>query len=70
LPSAPQFSLPLRSTTSSSLTLNHYRLEERRKAKGAAYYERKKLAQRQVSESKKNANVDKKTAEALTAFGY
>ncbi|KAI0546900.1 ribosomal protein L16, L13 family [Xylaria curta] len=33
------------------------RLEERRKAKGAAYYERKKLAQRQLTEAKKNAGV-------------
>lgn len=46
------------------------RLEERRKAKSAAYYERKKLAQRQLSEAKKNAKVDNKTAEALTNFGY
>ncbi|KAI0835822.1 ribosomal protein L13 [Hypoxylon sp. FL0890] len=46
------------------------RLEERRKAKGAAYYERKKLAQRQLSEAKKNATVDEKTAKALEAYGY
>ncbi|KAK8054713.1 60S ribosomal protein L16 [Apiospora phragmitis] len=46
------------------------RLEERRKAKSAAYYERKKLAQRQLSEAKKNAKVDDKTAEALTNYGY
>ncbi|KAK8001036.1 ribosomal protein L16- L13 family [Apiospora marii] len=46
------------------------RLEERRKAKSAAYYERKKLAQRQLTEAKKNAKVDNKTAEALTNFGY
>lgn len=46
------------------------RLEERRKAKGAAYYERKKLAQRQLSDAKKNAKVDSKTAEALKSFGY
>ncbi|KAK7953161.1 60S ribosomal protein L16 [Apiospora saccharicola] len=46
------------------------RLEERRKAKSAAYYERKKLAQRQLSEAKKNAKVDNKTTEALTNFGY
>jgi len=46
------------------------RLEERRKAKGAAYYERKKLAARQLSEAKKSAKVDKKTATALEAFGY
>ncbi|TLD19057.1 hypothetical protein PpBr36_07908 [Pyricularia pennisetigena] len=46
------------------------RLEERRKAKAGAYYERKKLAARQRSESKKTANVDKKTAETLQAYGY
>lgn len=46
------------------------RLEERRKAKGAAYYERKKLAARQLSEAKKTAKVDTKTTEALQAFGY
>ena len=46
------------------------RLEERRKAKGAAYYERKKLAARQLSEAKKTAKVDTKTAQALEAFGY
>lgn len=46
------------------------RLEERRKAKGAAYYERKKLAQRQLSEAKKSAKVDKKTQQALEAYGY
>jgi len=46
------------------------RLEERRKAKGAAYYERKKLAQRQLSEAKKSAKVDTKTSEALESYGY
>ncbi|KAI1339434.1 60S ribosomal protein l16 [Xylariaceae sp. FL0016] len=46
------------------------RLEERRKAKGAAYYERKKLAQRQLSEAKKSASVDSKTAKALESYGY
>ncbi|KAK6218618.1 60s ribosomal protein l16 [Colletotrichum tabaci] len=46
------------------------RLEERRKAKGAAYYERKKVAQRQLTDAKKNAKVDQKTAQALEAFGY
>ncbi|KAI0517495.1 60S ribosomal protein l16 [Xylaria bambusicola] len=46
------------------------RLEERRKAKGTAYYERKKLAQRQLSEAKKSATVDSKTAKTLESFGY
>ncbi|KAL9614686.1 MAG: hypothetical protein Q9167_000815 [Letrouitia subvulpina] len=36
------------------------RLEERRKVKGAAYYERKKAARRQLSEAQKNASVDDK----------
>ncbi|KAL8901909.1 MAG: hypothetical protein Q9207_004971 [Kuettlingeria erythrocarpa] len=34
------------------------RLEERRKVKGAAYYERKKAARRQLSEARKNANAE------------
>lgn len=45
-------------------------LEERRKAKGAAYYERKKVAARQLSDAKKNASVKKETAKALAAYGY
>ncbi|KAI1499602.1 60S ribosomal protein l16 [Biscogniauxia marginata] len=46
------------------------KLEDRRKAKGAAYYERKKLHRRQLSEAKKTAKVDNKTAEALASYGY
>lgn len=46
------------------------RLEDRRKAKSAAYYERKKLAQRQLSEAKKTAKVDANTNKALEAYGY
>lgn len=46
------------------------RLEERRKAKGAAYYERKKVAARQLSDAKKNASVKEETAKALAAYGY
>ena len=45
-------------------------LEERRKVKGAAYYERKKAARRQLAEAQKTANVDGKTKEQLTALGY
>lgn len=45
-------------------------LEERRKAKGAAYYERKKVAARQLSDAKKNASVKEETAKALAAYGY
>lgn len=47
-----------------------HRLEERRKAKGAAYYERKKVAARQLSDAKKNATVKAGTAKALAAYGY
>ena len=46
------------------------RLEERRKAKASAYYERKKVAQKQLADSKKRAKVDKKTTKALQAYGY
>ena len=45
-------------------------LEERRKAKGAAYYERKKVAARQLTDAKKNASVKEETAKALAAYGY
>jgi large subunit ribosomal protein L13Ae len=45
-------------------------LEERRKVKGAAYYERKKAARRQMAEAKKTASVDGKTQEHLTSLGY
>lgn len=47
-----------------------YSLEERRKAKGAAYYERKKVAARQLSDAKKNASTKTETAKALAAYGY
>ncbi|MCJ1464370.1 60S ribosomal protein L16B [Pseudocyphellaria aurata] len=46
------------------------RLEERRKVKGAAYYERKKVARRQLSEAQKNAKVDEKTRTQLAEYGY
>ena len=46
------------------------RLEERRKVKGAAYYERKKAARRQLSEAQKNAKVDEKTKAQLAEYGY
>jgi len=47
-----------------------HRLEERRKVKGAAYYERKKAARRQLTEAKKNAKVDEKTQTQLAEYGY
>jgi len=46
------------------------RLEERRKVKGAAYYERKKVARKQIREASKTAKVDKKTSTQLTSYGY
>lgn len=46
------------------------RLEERRKAKGSAYYERKKAVRRQLSEAQKAAKVDEKTKAQLADYGY
>ena len=48
----------------------YIRLEERRKVKGAAYYERKKAARRQLAEAKKTANVDDKVKSKLAEYGY
>jgi large subunit ribosomal protein L13Ae len=53
-----------------NLAYNSCRLEERRKVKGAAYYERKKTARRQLSEAKKNATVDEETKTQLAEYGY
>ena len=38
--------------------------------KGAAYYEKKKIARRQLSEAQKNAKVDKKTKDQLQKYGF
>lgn len=46
------------------------RLEERRKVKGAAYYERKKAARRQLAQAQREATVDKKTKVQLANYGY
>ncbi|RMZ84421.1 hypothetical protein DV738_g465, partial [Chaetothyriales sp. CBS 135597] len=46
------------------------RLEERRKVKSAAYYERKKAARKQLADAKKSAAVDKSTKAKLASFGY
>merc|ERR1711939_595259 len=46
------------------------RLEERRKVKGAAYYQRKKAARRQLSDAQKSAKVDNKTKKQLAELGY
>ena len=47
-----------------------YRLEERRKVKGAAYYERKKQARKQMADAKKNASVPDSTKKQLEQYGY
>jgi len=52
-----------------SLTCPH-RLEERRKVKGSAYYERKKAARRQLADAQKSAKVDEKTKTQLAEYGY
>lgn len=52
------------------ITNKIHRLEERRKVKGSAYYERKKAARRQLAEAQKSAKVDTKTKEQLASFGY
>lgn len=49
---------------------DHHRLEERRKVKSAAYYERKKAARKQLSEAQKSAKIDDKTKSELAALGY
>ncbi|KAI4156750.1 MAG: hypothetical protein LQ340_000007 [Diploschistes diacapsis] len=46
------------------------RLEERRKAKGAAYYERKKAIRKQMAAGVRNAKVDDKTKKELAQYGY
>lgn len=44
------------------------RLEERRKVKGKAYYERKKVARRQLAEAQKSGSSE--TKQKLAALGY
>ncbi|EGX89022.1 60S ribosomal protein L16 [Cordyceps militaris CM01] len=46
------------------------RLEERRKAKGAAYYERKRVAARQIADAKKTAAGKSQASKKLAALGY
>lgn len=50
--------------------LTLYRLEERRKVKSKAYYDRKKVTQRQLADAKKNAKVSEDTKKQLAEFGY
>lgn len=46
------------------------RLEERRKVKSAAYYERKKATRRQLAQAQKTAAVNPKTKTQLAEYGY
>lgn len=46
------------------------RLEERRKVKSAAYYERKKAARRQLAHAKNSASVSDQTKSQLAQYGY
>ena len=46
------------------------RLEERRKVKGKAYYERKAAARKMLVDAKKSAGVDDKTKKQLDEYGY
>ncbi|KIW01173.1 60S ribosomal protein L16 [Verruconis gallopava] len=46
------------------------RLEERRKAKSAAYYERKKKMRQQIGQAAKAAKVDSETKKTLEGYGY
>lgn len=47
-----------------------YRLEERRKVKSKAYYERKKAARRNLAKAEQSASVDSKTKSQLAQYGY
>jgi len=46
------------------------RLEERRKVKSTAYYQRKKAIRKQLSDAQKGAKVDSKTKSQLAELGY
>jgi len=46
------------------------RLEERRKVKSAAYYDRKKAIRKQLGAAQKSAKVDDKTKKQLAEYGY
>lgn len=47
-----------------------FSLEERRKANGAAYHEKKKQARRQLAQAQKDAKVNTKVTEQLAQYGY
>ena len=46
------------------------RLEDKRKAKGKEYYERKKKARRQLAEAKEKANVGEGVRKQLAQYGH
>jgi large subunit ribosomal protein L13Ae len=46
------------------------RLEERRKVKGQAYYERKKAARKLLADAKQSANISDDTKKQLESYGY
>lgn len=46
------------------------RLEERRKVKGQAYYERKKAARKQLADATASANIDEGSKKELESYGY
>ena len=46
------------------------RLEERRKVKSNAYYERKKAARRNLAKAEQSAQIDSKTKTQLAELGY
>ncbi|TKA23858.1 60S ribosomal protein L16 [Salinomyces thailandicus] len=46
------------------------RLEERRKVKGQAYYERKRAARKMLQDAQANANVSQETRQQLESYGY
>lgn len=58
------------SATVVSIANELYRLEERRKVKSKAYYERKKAARRNLAKAEQGANVDSKTKSQLAQYGY
>lgn len=45
-------------------------MEERRKVKGLAYYERKKIARRHLAKAQSTAKVDEKIKSQLADYGY
>ena len=53
-----------------SKTNTKCRLEERRKVKGLAYYERKKAARKMLVDAQQNASISEETKTQLEGFGY